>query len=152
MCYNGFILAKEAKLMKKCNVCGCIVDEKSECPICQNTLTYEPPCMEDKEHFVFNKYYYVYLLKNTWFAVLCTIASIIILIIDTPTSSYSLRFILPAIVLLIASLIDSFFKRCQYRRLLKIYSERWANYMIEYDKYFYGAAAVILFLIAGMMK
>ena len=35
--------------MKKCNVCGCIVDEKSECPICGNTLTYEPPCMEEKE-------------------------------------------------------------------------------------------------------
>lgn len=108
--------------------------------------------MEDEEHFVFNKYYYVYLLKNAWFAVLCTIASIIILIVDTPTSSYSLRFILPAIVLLIASLVDSFFKRSQYRRLLKIYSERWANYMIAYDKYFYGAAAVILFLIAGIMK
>ena len=61
--------------MKKCNVCGCIVDEKSECPICGNTLTYEPPCMEDKEKFVFNKYwvivyfvlylcYYYYLYRN----------------------------------------------------------------------------------------
>lgn len=138
--------------MKKCNFCGCIVDEKSECPICQNTLTYEPPCMEDEEHFVFNKYYYVYLLKNAWFAVLCTIASIIILIVDTPTSSYSLRLIFPAIVLLIASLVDSFFKRWRYKRLLKIYTEPWAKQLIAYDKYFYGAAAVILFLIAGMMK
>ena len=108
--------------------------------------------MKDEEHFVFNKYYYVYLLKNAWFAVLCTIASIIILIVDTPTSSYSLRFILPAIVLLIASLVNSFFKRWRYKRLLKIYTEPWAKQLIAYDKYFYGAAAVILFLIAGMMK
>ena len=138
--------------MKKCNICNCIVDEISECPICGNTLTYEPPCMEDKEHFVFNKYYYVYLLKNAWFAVLCTIASIIILIVDTPTSSYSLRIILPAIVLLIASLVDSFFKRSQYRRLLKIYSERWANYMIAYDKYIYGILAVVFSVFAGILS
>ena len=138
--------------MKKCNVCQCIVDEISECPICGNTLTYEPTVTEDREHFVFNKYYYIYLLKNAWFAVFCTIASIIILIVDTPTSSYSLRFILPAIVLLIASLADSFFKRSQYKRLLKIYSERRANYMITYDKYLYGTVAVIFFLISGMIK
>ena len=138
--------------MKKCNVCQCIVDEKSECPICGNTLTYEPTVTEDREHFVFNKYYYIYLLKNAWFAVFCTIASIIILIVDTPISSYSLRFILPAIVLLIASLADSFFKRSQYKRLLKIYSERRANYMITYDKYLYGTVAVIFFLISGMIK
>ena len=138
--------------MKKCNVCNSIVDEISECPICGNTLTYEPPVMEDTEKFVFNKYYYIYLLKNTWFAVLCTIKIIIISLVNTPTSSYSLRLILPAIVLLIASLVNSFFKRWRYKRLLKIYTEPWAKQLIAYDKYFYGAAAVILFLIAGMIK
>lgn len=138
--------------MKKCNVCGCIVDEKSECPICGNTLTYEPPCMEDKAKFVFNRYYLLYLLKNTWFAILCTIIIIVNLLVNTPTSSYSLRLILPAIVLLIASLVNSFFKRWRYKKLLNIYTEPWAKQLIAYDKYFYGAAAVILFLIAGMMK
>ena len=138
--------------MKKCNVCNSIVDEISECPICGNTLTYAPPVMEDKEKFVFNKYYYIYLLKNTWFAVFCTIKIIIISLVNTPTSSYSLRLILPAIVLLIASLVNSFFKRWRYKRLLKIYTEPWAKQLIAYDKYFYGAIAVVLFLIAGTMQ
>jgi glucose-6-phosphate-specific signal transduction histidine kinase len=108
--------------------------------------------MADKEHFIFNKYYYVYLLKNAWFSILCTIKIIVTLLVNTPTSSYSLRLILPAIVLLIASLVNSFFKRWRYKRLLKIYTKPWAKQLIAYDKYFYGAAAVILFLIAGMIK
>ena len=88
--------------MKKCNVCKCIVDEISECPICGNTITYEPPCMEDKERFVFNKYYLLYLLKNTWFAILCTVIGIVIAITAKPDFDITVAL---AIAMLVASFL-----------------------------------------------
>ena len=138
--------------MKKCNTCQCIVDEEYCCPICGNTLTYEPPCMEDKEHFVFGRYYKIYLLKNLWFPVLCTIASIVIFILTLPLTVPSVYLLLiPTAILLVASFIFALFKRPLTRRLLWKYTEEYATGMINNDKYFCGIGAVAFLLLVGYL-
>lgn len=138
--------------LKKCNVCQCIVDEASECPICGNTITYEPHCMEDKEHFAFNRYYKTYLLKNLWFPVLCTIASIIIFILTLPlTVPLAYLLLIPTAFLLIMSFVFALFKRPLARRMLWKYSEEYAIGRINNDKYFFGFGAVLLLIIVGYL-
>ena len=139
--------------MKKCNVCHCIVDEISECPICGNTITYEPPCMEDKERFVFSKYYFVYLLKNLWFSVLCIIISTVAFILSLPITSSLLHYLLiPAALMLIASFVFSLYKRELTRRLLWKYSKEYAVGRMVCDKYFYGITAVILCITVAIIN
>ncbi len=139
--------------MKKCNVCQSVVDEKSECPICGNTLTYEPPCMEDNEKFIFNRYYILYLIKNAWFSILCTVASIIIFVITKPTvNPYALSLLIATAIALIASNFFAFFKRNISRRLLWKYSKEYAVGRIITDKYIYGIFAVICIIFAGVLS
>ena len=59
--------------MKQCPRCRMTVDEDSECPFCQETLTYEPSIPELSEHIVFNRYYWIYKLKTMWFSLACLI-------------------------------------------------------------------------------
>lgn len=143
---------KENVAMKKCNICQCVVDDEYCCPICGNTLTYEPPVMEDKEHFVFSRYYKIYLLKNLWLPVLCTIASIVIFILTLPLTVPSVYLLLiPTAFLLIASFIFAFFKRPLARRLLWKYSEEYALHSIEADKYYCAIGAVAFILMVGYL-
>ena len=134
--------------MKKCNVCGCTVDEKSECPICGNTLTYEPPCMEDKEHLVFSKYYLVYLLKYTWFAILCTVIGLVIAI--TSKTSLSVALIL-AIVMLTVSFLFGMFNRSIVRFLQNIFTERWAVFFAFRAQFITGLLAISYFVISALL-
>jgi hypothetical protein len=57
------------------------VDEDSECPFCQETLTYEPSIPESSEHIVFNKYYWIYKLKTMWFSLACLVFCVVRLIL-----------------------------------------------------------------------
>lgn len=148
ICYNGFIKANEEDLMKKCNVCGCIVDEKSECPICGNTLTYEPPCMEEKERLVFSKYYLIYLLKYTWFAILCTAIGLVIAI--TSKTSLSVALIL-AIVMLTVSFLFGMFNRSIVRFLQNIFTERWAVFFAFRAQFITGLLAISYFVISALL-
>ncbi len=132
--------------MKKCNVCQCTVDDISECPICGNTLTYEPPVMEDKEYFVFNKYYLIYLLKNTWFALFCTIIAAVMIILS---KTLSIGHLIVGIFLLIATYLFSIFQR-KYEKLVIqwCHSEAYSKRKAAAAKYAIGAAALIYFLLA----
>ena len=105
--------------------------------------------MEDRERFVFNKYYYIYLIKCTWFSILCTVASAVICIIMKPTAP---AFLVPAVFSLILSLITAFFKRKLYPHLIYKYNEQYAKGFIDYIKYFLGVTSVILFILAGVIS
>lgn len=133
--------------MKKCNVCGCIVDEISECPICGNTITYEEPCMEDKEKFVFNKYYLVYLLKNTWFASICTVIGSVIAIITKPELDTTL---ILAIALLIASFLFGVFNRRYAQAIQWKYSESWAKKRAHWSQFTAGILALVFFMMSAL--
>ena len=132
--------------MKKCNVCGCIVDEKSECPICGNTLTYEPDCLEYKEHIVFSKYYLIYLLKNTWFALLCTVICAAMLIV---AKSLTVGHLVIGLIFLIAAYLFSIFQR-KYEDLVIqwCHSEAYSKRKAAAAKFATGSVAVIYFLLA----
>ena len=132
--------------MKKCNVCQSIVDESNECPICGNTLTYEPICAEYKEHIVFNKYYLIYLLKHTWFAILCTAISAAMLII---AKSITIGHLVIGLILLVASYLFSIFQR-QYEQLVIqwCHSEAYSKRKAAAAKFAIGSAAVIYILLA----
>ena len=133
--------------MKKCNVCGCIVDEKSECPICGNTLTYEPPCMEDKEKFIFNRYYLLYLLKNTWFAILCTVIGIVIAITAKPDFDITVAL---AIAMLVASFLFGIFRRRYAHAIQWKYSEKYTNIRAIGAQFTTGILAIVFFMMSAL--
>ena len=84
------------------------VNAENECPICRTTLTYEPTVQAEKEHIVFNKYYWMYLGKTTWFSLLCAIVCIVRVVIVKPQIS-PLLFGMAG--LLILSVVMSVFQR-----------------------------------------
>ena len=128
--------------MKKCNVCGCIVDEISVCPICDNTITYEQPCMADKEHFVFSKYYLFYLLKNSWFSIICLIYGIVTAIIFRHNLN---ALIAPAALCLALSLYLSVFER-QYARAIRWkYNKEYSLQHTLFYRYSFGIGSIIFF-------
>ena len=133
--------------MKKCNVCNCTVDEISECPICGNTLTYEPPVMEDKEHFVINKYYLIYLLKNTWFALICTVIGAVIAIASKPPFDVTL---ILAIAMLISSFLFGIFNRSYARGIQWKYSENWAKNKAVIAQITTGIVALTFFMMSAL--
>jgi hypothetical protein len=49
--------------MKICPKCKMTVDAENECPICYNTITYEPKVAVTKEKYVYNKYFWGTYLK-----------------------------------------------------------------------------------------
>ena len=132
--------------MKKCNVCQSIVDTYEECPICGNTLTYEPPVMEDREHFVFNKYFALYLLKNMWFAIFCTIVAAVMLIL---AKDFTVGHLIIGIFLLIATYLFSIFQRTYESLVIQwCHSEDYSKRKAAAAKYAVGSAALIYFLLA----
>ncbi len=133
--------------MKKCNICQSIVDATEECPICGNTLTYEPPVMEDKEKFVFNRFYILYLIKSTWIAMLCTIIGIVIAIISKP--DFDIAIIL-AIVMLIASFLLGIFNRKYAASIQWKYSEKYAQYRAIGAQITTGALALWFFMMSAI--
>ena len=133
--------------MKKCNICNCIVDEISECPICGNTLTYEPTVMEEKERFVFSKYYTIYLLKNTWFAILCTIIGIVITINSKPEFDTTLAL---AILMLLASFGFGIWNRNYARAIQWKYSKNWAKNKAFLSQIISGILALVFFMMSAL--
>ena len=57
--------------MKVCPKCKMTVDANTACPICHTTITYEPDCDSDREKYILNRYFLWYMLKQTWFSLLC---------------------------------------------------------------------------------
>lgn len=129
--------------MKQCPTCRMTVNAKNECPICGTTLTYEPTVDAEKEHIIFNKYYWIYLGKTTWFSFLCLIVCIVRVAIVKPQTS-------PLLVgmagLLLISIVVSVFQRNLPDAIRWKYihlGEDYANFKIYLWKYLYAAIAVL---------
>ncbi len=114
MWYNAF--RKGVVVLKKCPRCGMIVDEKNECPICYETITYESTVMVEKEKFIYNRFYFKYLVRNSWFSVTCLLIGLLVLIILQPPM---IPFIYAGIFFLVLSVVYSLFERqffCLWKR------------------------------------
>lgn len=59
--------------MKKCSRCGSTVYDEQTCPICKNDITLADYFEGDREKYVYNKYFFKYLLNETWCTILATI-------------------------------------------------------------------------------
>ncbi len=134
--------------MKKCPVCKSVVHAESECPVCQTTLTYEPPVMEEKEHIAWNKYYFLYLIKNIWFSLLCCITGISVYVASQPKIDYLFGI---AIFFAAVSLYASIFQRKLIKNMKQKYSDEYITFRIGKLKYFSGGIAILFFIITGFM-
>lgn len=134
--------------MKKCPVCKSTVYSESECPICQSTLTYEPPIMEEKEQIVWNKHYFLYLIKNVWFSLLCCITGIIVFFVSQPKIDYLFWL---AIFFAAVSLYTSIFHRKLMKSMKEKYSDEYITFRIGKLKYFSGGIAILFFVVIGFM-
>lgn len=131
--------------MKKCNLCQSIVNAEEECPICHNTLTYEPTCQETEEHYVWNKYYLLYVLKNIWFSLFCCTFGIVKLVITMPDMN---ELLITAIGCALISLLISVFQRNLEKSIRWKYSEDYAPFKIDIWKYLLGAISILFFVFA----
>ena len=130
--------------MKKCPVCKMMVDAENECPICNNTITYEPLVDAQKENLKFNKYLLLYLLKHSWLSLICLITVIIRLIITKPNfDMYSFLIILFTLCSIIISLIE----RKTVKYALAKYSFEYSVYAVYTVKALFGILAVIFSFI-----
>lgn len=128
--------------MKQCPTCKMTVDAENECPICSTTLTYEPTVNAEKEHIIFNKYYWIYFGKTTWFSFLCSIVCIVRVAIVRPQMS-------PLLVgmagLLLISIVVSVFQRKLPDAIRWKYKHmgEYAEFKVSLWKYLYAAIAVL---------
>lgn len=129
--------------MKQCPTCKMTVDEKNECPICGATLTYEPIVNAEKEHIIFNKYYWIYLGKTAWFPLLCLIVCIVRVAVVRPQIS---PLLIGMGVLLLMSIAVSVFQRNLpdlFRWKFMHLGEDYAHFKISMWKYLFAAIAVL---------
>ena len=135
--------------MKKCPVCKSIVSADSECPICQTTITYEPPVMEEKERIGWNKHSCLYLLKNMWFSLLCCIIVTVVYLASKPEIDYLFCM---AIFCAVISLCASIFHRKLASYMKRRYTDEYIAFKISQLKYFIGGIAIFLFVVIGLMS
>lgn len=126
--------------MKICPNCKMTVDADCECPICHTTITYEPICDSDKEKYVFNKYFFLYLLKQCWFSVLCMIIVIITMLFTQ--EEFKLISLFP-ILFAVISLVESIFRRRITRYIQWKYSKEYSEYKTGETKIVSGIFAVV---------
>mgnify|MGYP003306994912 CR=1 FL=1 len=129
--------------MKRCNLCHSIVDEENECPVCHNTLTYEPICHEREEHFVWNKYYVAYLAKNVWFSLICCMMGLLKVIIARPQLN-ALLFAAGTCALI--SLTVSVFQRTLSKTMTWKYCEEYVPFKLGIWKYLLGGVSILFFI------
>ena len=129
--------------MKKCNLCHAIVDEENECPVCHNTLTYEPACHATKEYFVWNRYYVAYLAKNVWFSLICCTVGLLKVLMAQPQPN-ALLFAAGACALI--SLTVSVFQRTLSKTMTWKYSEEYVPFKLGIWKYLLGGVAILFFM------
>ncbi|MBQ0084086.1 MAG: hypothetical protein KBS52_04900 [Clostridiales bacterium] len=138
--------------MKKCPKCGCKTNSKSECPICYNTLTYEPIILDDDdEKLVFSKYLLLFFLKKYCFWLVCAIVCLVRFIMaDEILWQYGALII----VLLVCSLILSAFSSWESRNIEnkdfishQFLTPQNALFRNDFFKYIVGGAAVFFSFI-----
>ena len=129
--------------MKKCPICKMTVNADNECPFCGASLTYEPHCEADKEHIVWNKYYFKYLVKTIWFALICCLFGAVKIIVVRPPMS---ELLMTAILLALFSFFISCFQRSWMEKMKWKYQESYLLFLIPLWKYGFGLLSVIFFL------
>ncbi|MBQ8497706.1 MAG: hypothetical protein IJ489_09675 [Clostridia bacterium] len=129
--------------MKHCPTCKMTVDEENECPFCSSNLTYEPTVSEEKEHIIWNRYYFAYIFKNSWFSLSCILIGMVKIILTRPP--LSVLFLL-AVLFALVSLSASIFQRRLANKLKKIFNEDYIPLEIGFEKYIIGAVALVMFL------
>ncbi len=65
--------------MKKCSRCGSTVYDEQTCPICKNDITLADYFEGEKEKYVYNKYFFKYLINETWCTALATVVFLVLL-------------------------------------------------------------------------
>ena len=126
--------------MKKCPNCKMVVDADGECPFCYTTITYEPIVNNDKEKYVFNKYFIWHLIKQSWFSMLCFIVVVLRLIFVKTEFDY---FMLYPIAFISVSLVFSFLGRKITKFMQWKYSEGYSEFRTAGIKVFAGIFAVL---------
>lgn len=130
--------------MKKCPICKMIVEAENECPYCQTTLTYEETIESEREHIVYNKYFFLCMIKRVWFSVACSVFCIIRVIIQHATIS---PLLLCMAGLCVVSLIVSIFQRGLEKTIQWKYSQNYSTYKVQLWKYLFGGVAILLSLV-----
>ncbi len=136
--------------MKQCPKCNSIVDEKSECPICFTTITYEDEIVSVTEKYEWNRYVIVYFIKQMWISVLCCIIGIVkIFVSSVQWNELVLDIRLSAILLALASLGIALFQRklALSRWSRWKYTKKYAEQRLIVYKYLFAILSIILFLI-----
>lgn len=129
--------------MKNCPTCKMTVEADNECPFCGESLAYVSVCDADKEHIVWNKYFFKYMAKNIWFSLICCFVGVIRLIIVKPPMS---ELLISAIVCALISLMISCFGRSYMAKMSWKYTESYLLFLISLWKYGLGLLSVIFFL------
>lgn len=127
--------------MKACPTCKMVVDAENECPFCYTTITYEPTTMSNKERYVFNKYFLWYLIKKSWFSVLCSI--VVIMRMFFIKTEFHPIFLMP-LFLAVLSLIFAVGERQIIKHIQWKYSEGYAEFSTIALKIFMGIIAVAM--------
>ena len=78
--------------MKQCPRCHAVVRDDYECPFCHETLTYEPPVMQDKPHTPLNRYTVLYWAKALWFPLVALLVCTVRLLTLPGTKDGFLKF------------------------------------------------------------
>lgn len=113
--------------MKKCPVCNMVVDADNECPICNTSIFYEDKVPKQKEKFIFNKYYIIYMLKKCWFSIACLIFVIIKWIVSDLQFDY-IHLLCPFYSLI--AVIFALFHRQIARHTTWKYSKEYADFRV----------------------
>ena len=129
--------------MKQCPTCTMIVEAENECPYCQTTLTYEATIESEAEHIVYNKYFWIWMLKRVWFSIACSIICIIRVITQHPTTT---PLVISMFGLCTVSLVVSFFQRGLEKLASWKYSNEYSKFKMLMWKYVLGGTAVLFSL------
>ena len=127
--------------MKKCPRCQSVTEERDVCHICNSTVTFEAETDAAREKVGSIKYYFIYLLKNCIYSLICAASVIVLMLTGKPSLDYSYIIVFGILLL---SLIGSVFKRTFIKLNRYTCTERYSKYTVELCILLSGAISVIL--------
>ena len=126
--------------MKECRKCHMTVDAHSECPICYNDIANEPESSATTEKYRINKYFFIHLLRNHKFSLVCTILVLIAIFIKIKAFGY---WQIISIILDVIMWVEALYKNLVYKIFSGIYSDRYLEATHKITVYMCGALAAI---------
>lgn len=147
--------------MKQCPVCRAITEENYECHVCGTTITYEPPCFEEREKLAWNRYTALYLLRETWLSLLSVLVVAVVTIYVWPFEPLAKRtlgtFLWSAVLCAAASLVLSLLDRHIVRivnewSFIKKYTDEYIRERNAVEKILLAVGAIVLALLAVLLN